>query len=128
MDTPIRVVLVEDNDVFRQGLELVLGLRSDIEVVESVEDGERAATVVREQAPDVVVMDYRLPGMDGVQATSAVKAAAPKTAVVCLTAEANDSERQALHEAGVVACLTKDEDLEEIVRTIQRAAGLAPAD
>jgi DNA-binding NarL/FixJ family response regulator len=123
MDEPIRVVLVEDNDVFRQGLELVLGLRPDIEVVESVEDGERAAGVVRERQPDVVVMDYRLPGIDGVEATQAVLAASPKTAVVCLTAEANEREKEALQEAGAVACLTKDEDLDEIVATIQRAAG-----
>ena len=127
MTTPIRVVLVEDNDVFRQGMELVLGLRSDIEVVGSVEDGAEAARAARELAPDVVLMDYRLPGMDGVEATAAVRAACPSVAVVCLTAEATQRERDALYEAGAVACLTKDDELDEIVIAIHRAVGLARA-
>ena len=62
MSEPIRVVLVEDNDVFREALELLLGLRGEIKVVASVPDGEDAARVVSEIRPDVVVMDYRLPG------------------------------------------------------------------
>src|ERR1043166_4028441 len=89
MDEPIRLVLVEDNQVFREALELLLGLRSDIEVVASVGEGSSAAEVVRAHQPDVVLMDYRLPGIDGVQATRAVREAAPNVAVVCLTASAN---------------------------------------
>ena len=126
MAGPIRVVLVEDNDVFRQGMELVLGLRNDIEVVGAVEDGTEAATMARELRPDVALMDYRLPGMDGVEATAAVRAACPGAAVVCLTAEATQRERDALFAAGAVACLTKDDELDEIVAAIHRA-GVAPA-
>ena len=59
---PIRVLLVEDNDVFREALELLLGLRDDIEVVASVADGNDAVEACREHRPDVVVMDFRLPG------------------------------------------------------------------
>jgi DNA-binding NarL/FixJ family response regulator len=119
---PIRVVLVEDNQVFREALELLLGLRDDIEVVASVADGTEAVPACREHRPDVVVMDYRLPGLDGVQATRAVRAACPEARVVVLTASANLREMDALREAGAVACLTKDTDLEEIIGTIQRAA------
>ena len=120
--TPIRLVLVEDNQVFREALELLLGLRADIEVVASVADGSSAAEVVREHRPDVVLMDYRLPGIDGVQATRAVREAVPDVAVVCLTASANLREVDALLEAGAVACLTKDQELDEIVAAIRRAA------
>ena len=120
---PIRVVLVEDNQVFREALELLLGLRDDIEVVASVEDGTGAVPACREHAPDVVVMDYRLPGLDGVQATKAVRDACPGTRVVVLTASANLHEMDALQDAGAVACLTKDQDLDQIVRAIQEAAG-----
>jgi DNA-binding NarL/FixJ family response regulator len=126
MSEPIRVVLVEDNEVFREALELLLGLRSDMQIVASVPDGGDAAATAAELQPDVVVMDYRLPGLDGVQATRAVLEACPRTAVVCLTASANLRERDALTEAGVVAFLRKDEGLDAIVTAIRDAAH-APA-
>ncbi len=122
MAEPIRLVLVEDNQVFREALELLLGLQSDIEVVASVGDGSSAAEVVRRHKPDVVLMDYRLPGLDGVQATLAVREAYPDVAVVCLTASANLREVDALYEAGAVACLSKDQELDEIVDAIRQAA------
>jgi DNA-binding NarL/FixJ family response regulator len=122
VEAPIRLVLVEDNAVFREALELLLGLRSDIDVVASVAEGSAAAEVVREHQPDVVLMDYRLPGIDGVQATRAVREAAPEVAVVCLTASANLREVDALYEAGVVACLSKDQELDEIVEAIRNAS------
>jgi DNA-binding NarL/FixJ family response regulator len=125
MTEPIRVVLVEDNEVFREALELLLGLRDDIAVVASVPDGTDAAAAAAEFTPDVVLMDYRLPGLDGVQATRAVREAAPETAVVCLTASANLRERDALIEAGAVDCLRKDQGLEAIVEAIRAAAQAA---
>jgi DNA-binding NarL/FixJ family response regulator len=127
MAEPIRVLLVEDNDVFREALELLLELRQEIDVVASVPDGESAVEVVPDIRPDVVLMDYRLPGLDGVQATRAVLAAYPATAVVCLTASANPREREALIEAGAVGCLEKDEGLDAIVDAIRNAARPAAA-
>ena len=117
----IRVLLVEDNQVFREALELLLGLRENIDVVASVGDGNDAVPATREHRPDVVVMDYRLPGLDGVQATRAIRDAAPDVAVVCLTASANLREVHALYDAGAFACLSKDQELDEIVSAIERA-------
>jgi DNA-binding NarL/FixJ family response regulator len=122
MAAAIRLLLVEDNQVFREALELLLGLQNDIEVVASVAEGSSAADAVRTHRPDVVLMDYRLPGIDGVQATRAVRDADPDVAVVCLTASANMREVDALYEAGAVACLSKDQELDEIVDAIRRAA------
>jgi len=119
---PIRVLLVEDNQVFREALELLLGLRSDMDVVASVPDGTSAAAAAAEVRPDVVLMDYRLPGLDGVQATRAVREACPTAAVVCLTASATLRERDALTDAGVVACLRKDDGLDAVVAAIHGAA------
>jgi DNA-binding NarL/FixJ family response regulator len=123
MPERIRLVLVEDNQVFRESLELLLGLRQDVEVVGSVDNGTAAAALVADVRPDVVLMDYRLPGMNGVEATRAIRAAYPAAAVVCLTASVSAKEVQELLEAGAVACLTKDEQLDEIIAAIRRAAG-----
>jgi two-component system response regulator DesR len=122
MSTPVRVVLVEDNAVFREALELLLGLRSDVVVVAAVGDGNEAVAAVREHRPQVVLMDYRLPGLDGVEATAAIHGAAPEVAVVILTGAGEPSELDALIEAGAVACLSKDQELDEIVAAIHRAA------
>ena len=122
MSRPVRIVLVEDNEVFRDALELLLGLRSDVEVVASVGDGNEALPAVREHEPDVVLMDYRMPGLDGVQATARVRAERPGVAVVCLTASRNEPELEALRAAGAVACLSKDQELDAIVDAIRAAA------
>jgi DNA-binding NarL/FixJ family response regulator len=125
----VRVALVEDNAVFREALELLLGLRSDIDVVVSTADGTQIVELCRAHSPDVVVLDYRLPVLDGVQVTKTLVDDCPGVAVVCLTASANLREIDALYAAGAVACLTKDEPLDEIVAAIHRAARreLAPA-
>lgn len=119
---PVRILLVEDNEVFRDALELLLGMRSDVEIVASVGDGGAAVAAAKEHRPDVVLMDYRLPVLDGIQATAQVVEALPDVAVVALTASADDAEREALIEAGAVACLAKDQELDEIVSAILHAA------
>jgi DNA-binding NarL/FixJ family response regulator len=120
---PIEVVLVEDNDVFREALELMLDVTPDIRVVASVPDGETALTLCPEIDPDVVLVDYRLPGLDGVETTAGLRAACPRASVVVLTATAETGEVQALREAGAVSCLTKDKGVDEIVGAIREAAG-----
>jgi DNA-binding NarL/FixJ family response regulator len=122
---PVRVVLVEDNEVFRDALELLLGMRDDVEVVASVGDGIAAVEAAKEYRPDVVLMDYRMPALDGIQATAQVVEEVPGVAVVALTASADPAEREALLEAGAVACLMKDQELEEIVAAILQAAAVA---
>jgi DNA-binding NarL/FixJ family response regulator len=119
---PVRILLVEDNQVFREALQLLLGMRADVEVVAAVGDGSETLDAARQHRPDVVLMDYRLPGMDGVQATTALREALPEVAVVVLTASANQREIEALYAAGATACLTKDQELETIIDTIKRAA------
>jgi DNA-binding NarL/FixJ family response regulator len=119
----IRVVLVEDNNVFREALELMLEVTPDIRVVAAVPDGEAALEVCPQASPHVVVVDYRLPGLDGVQTTTALREVCPQAAVVVLTAIAEPGEIQALRDAGAVACLRKDQGLDEIVGAIRDAVG-----
>ena len=101
---------------------MLLGMRPDVEVVASVENGNDVVQLCRDHDPDVVVMDYRMPGLDGVQVTALLRRECPDVAVVCLTASASVLELEALREAGAAACLTKDEELDDIVAAIRDAA------
>ena len=118
---PIRVLLVEDNDVFRQALVLLLELQDGIEVVGAVAEGTAAVAACHEFRPDVAVMDFRLPGMDGVEATTALAKDCPTVSVIALTASASPRELDALRDAGAVATLRKDQPLDEIVNAIREA-------
>ncbi len=119
---PVRVVLVEDNETFRETLELLFGLRDEIEVVGSVSTGDKAPAVVAELGPDVVLMDYRMPGLNGAEATRAVLDAYPDTRVVCLSASVTAQEVREVLAAGAVACVTKDQDFDALVATVRNAA------
>ena len=122
---PVRVLLVEDNDTFRETLELLFGLRDEIDVVGSVGTGDEAPDVVAALRPDVVLMDYRMPGLDGAQATRAVLAAAPGVRVVCLTASVSVAETRQLLDAGAVACIMKDDEFDAIIGAVRSAARAA---
>jgi DNA-binding NarL/FixJ family response regulator len=121
MAEPIRVLVVDDHGVVREGLRGFLELQDGIEVVGAVAEGNAAVGAYREHRPDVVVMDFRLPGMDGVETTLALVHEYPEVAVVCLTASASPRELDALMAAGAIDCLRKDEELDVIVSAIRRA-------
>ena len=123
----MKIVLVEDNQIFRETLELLLGKRSDLDVVASVATGQEAVDVCADLRPDVVLVDYRMPGLSGAQTTEAVLQVSPGTRVVCLTASVSGDEIDELYEAGAVACVAKDEELEQIVAAIRVAADLSSA-
>ena len=118
----VRVVLVEDNRSFRDVLELLLGLEAEMEVVGSYESGADALAGCREHGADVVLIDYRMPGMNGAQTTSALRDVCPGAAVVCLTASISQSEADVVLNAGAVSFLTKDAGLEQIIQAIHAAA------
>jgi DNA-binding NarL/FixJ family response regulator len=118
----VRVVLVEDNETFRETLQLLFGLRDEIEVVGATPSGDAAPALVAEEKPDVVLMDYRMPGLNGAEATRAVLAANPGTRVVCLTASVSVQEVDEVLAAGAVAVITKDEDFDRLVAVVCEAA------
>jgi two-component system invasion response regulator UvrY len=122
---PIRIVLIEDNEVFRQALRVMLELGDEIEIAAEAGEGERAVELCRQHEPDVILLDYRLPGMDGVQVAQRVRAECPRVAVVVLTAAAQEREIEALLENGAVACVRKDEPLDAILDAIRRAAAVS---
>jgi DNA-binding NarL/FixJ family response regulator len=122
----VRLALVEDSQVFRETLELLLGLRSGIEIVASVATGREAVEACARLQPDVVLLDYRMPGLNGAQTTTAVLEASPGSQVVCLTASISRREREEILAAGAFACVMKDDDLDEIYAAITDAAAHVP--
>jgi len=122
MSTGIRILLVEDNEVYRGSLELLLGMQDGIDVVGAVADGSAAATACASCAADVVLMDLRLPGLDGPAATAAVLEACPGAAVLCLTAEATADEEAAMLAAGASGMVRKGDPVEQLVVAVRAAA------
>ena len=121
------MVIVEDNRLFRETLELLFGLREELDVVASVSGGLEAIEVCGLLAPDVAVVDYRMPGIDGAQATAKLLELSPGTRVICLTASVSPAERALVLRAGAALCLTKDESLERIVEAILQVSVIAAA-
>lgn len=125
-----RVVVADDQSVVREGIVMLLGLLPGIEVIGSARDGEEAVALVAEHAPDVVLMDLRMPRCDGVEATRRIRSAYPGTQVVVLTTFADDESLFPALQAGARGYLTKDAGGEEIVRAIEAVlsgeAGLSP--
>ncbi|QHC25061.1 response regulator transcription factor [Streptomyces sp. GS7] len=128
--TVARVVVADDQTVVREGIVMLLGLLPGVEVVGSAADGEEAVRMVAELAPDVVLMDLRMPRCDGVEATRRIRMDHPGTQVVVLTTYADDDSLFPALQAGARGYLTKDADGDEIVRAIEDVlsgeAGLSP--
>ncbi|RMB82795.1 response regulator transcription factor [Streptomyces shenzhenensis] len=128
---PARVVVVDDQTVVREGIVMLLGLLPGIEVVGAAGDGEEAVKAVAELAPDVVLMDLRMPRCDGVEATRRIRAEHPGTQVVVLTTFADDESLFPALRAGARGYLTKDAGGDEIVRAVESVlsgdAGLSPS-
>ncbi|MDT0462153.1 response regulator transcription factor [Streptomyces gibsoniae] len=127
---PARVVVADDQTVVREGIVMLLGLLPGIEVVGAAADGDDAVKLVAELAPDVVLMDLRMPRCDGVEATRRIRAEHPGTQVVVLTTFADDDSLFAALRAGARGYLTKDAGGDEIVRAVRSVlsgdAGLSP--
>ncbi len=121
MAEPISVVLVDDHSVVRLGLRAYFSTLADIEVVGEAADGAEAVALAQKLAPDVVLMDLMLPGMDGVQATRAVRQASPRTQVIVLTSYHEDEHIFPAIRAGALSYVLKDIDPDELAEAIRRA-------
>jgi DNA-binding NarL/FixJ family response regulator len=118
----IRVLIVEDHQVLADGLELAMTRSPGIEVVGSVGSVKGAAELAREHSPDVVLMDYHLADGTGAEAAAAIRAEAPKVAVVFLSADTSDDALMAAIESGACGYLVKSEASSKVVAAVRRAA------
>ncbi|MET8054313.1 response regulator transcription factor [Streptosporangium sp. NPDC005286] len=114
----VRVLVADDQTVVREGLVLLLGLLPGIEVAGAAADGGEAVRLVGELRPDVVLMDLRMPRMDGVEATRRIREAHPEVHVVVLTTYSDDESVFAALGAGARGYLTKDTDAESLASAI----------
>lgn len=120
--SPIRVLVADDQRVVRDGLSMLVGMIEGVAVVGTASDGLEAVDLAKATNPHVVLMDLRMPNMDGVEATRQIRAALPETRVLVLTTYADDESLfPALH-AGARGYLTKDASAEEIEQAIQAVA------
>jgi DNA-binding NarL/FixJ family response regulator len=118
----IRLLLVDDQALLRMGFRLILEAEPDIEVVGEASDGAAAISMSRALHPDVVLMDVRMPGMNGIQATAEVTAACPATRVLILTTYDLDEYVFAGLKAGASGFLLKDAPPEELLTAIRTVA------
>lgn len=115
----IRVVVADDQRVVRDGLAMLVGLLDGVEVVGTASDGVEAVQLAQDQCPDVVLMDLRMPRMEGAEATRQIRAALPDTQVLVLTTYADDDYLFPALQAGARGYLTKDASAEEIEHAIK---------
>lgn len=118
----LRVLVVDDHPVVRHGLVAMLSEQDDVEVVAQAADGEEAVALAAVHEPDVVLMDLRMPGVDGAGATGRLRASARPPAVLVLTTYDTDADIVRAVEAGATGYLLKDSPVPVLLDAIRRAA------
>ena len=116
-----RIVIADDQALFREGLRTLLSIRSDMEVVGEAADGDEAVALVETLRPNVVLMDLRMPNVDGIQATARIRAHWPDIPVLVLTTFDDDANLFGALKAGAAGYLLKDVSSETLVSAIQAA-------
>jgi DNA-binding NarL/FixJ family response regulator len=124
---PARLVVADDHSLVREGLRAVLQAEGGIEVVGEAKDGQEALEACRALCPDVVLMDVRMPGMDGLEATRQIKAEMPRVSVVMVTMQENPDYLLEAVRAGAAGYVLKDSSGERIAEAVGRTlAGESP--
>jgi DNA-binding NarL/FixJ family response regulator len=119
---PVRVLVADDQALVREGLMTLLDAAADIQPVAAAVDGADAVKLAARHRPDVVLMDLRMPNLDGVEATRQIREARPETEIVVLTTHADEASIVDALSAGALGYLTKDAGIAEISRAVHAAA------
>lgn len=129
MTAPIRVILADDHAMFRQGTAELLNHEADIEVVGQAADGQEAIELTARLHPDIVVMDVRMPGLSGIEATRRIRSQHPDVQVLVLTAHDDDQYIFSLLQAGASGYLLKSAPISDLINAIRHVqAGESPLD
>lgn len=122
MTESVRVVLAEDHLIVREGLRALLDARDDVEVVAEADNGQDAVTAAKEHRPNVVVMDLNMPGLNGVDATKAIRESLPGTHVLILSMYSTEEHVRPAIRAGAEGYLLKGSGLSDLVAAIKAVA------
>ncbi len=122
MSPALRVLVVDDQQIVREGLATILDMLPDVSVVGTAGDGAEALELIARRRPDVVLLDLHMPVLDGVAATRRIIAEHPASAVLILTTFGEDEDALEALRAGALGVLTKDAGQEEIARALHQAA------
>ena len=122
-DEVIRVLIADDQALFRRGLYVVLGTEDGIEVVGEAENGEEAVAKSEELAPDVVLMDVRMPKVNGIDAARTIRGIAPTTKILMLTVSDEEDDLYEAIKAGATGYLLKEISIEEVASAIRAVHG-----
>jgi two-component system response regulator DegU len=122
-DMKTRVLIVDDHRAFRDGLKLVINHQTDMEVIGEAEDGEKAVAMTRELLPDIILMDVKMPIMDGAEATSRILAEMPGMKILALSIYDDEGFMAGMMRAGVLGYILKGCDSEELSDAIRRTVG-----
>ena len=119
---PIRVAVVDDQELFRRGLTMLLAAEDDIEVVGEAHDGISATDLAATTAPDIVLMDVRMPKRSGIEACLAIKEAVPSAKIIILTVSDEEADLYEAVKSGASGYLLKDSSIEEVAQAIRVVA------
>ena len=118
-----RVLIVDDHQAFRDGLKAVINLQIGMEVVGEAGDGEKAVALARDLLPDIILMDVKMPVMDGAEATSRILAEMPGMKILALSIYDDDEFMASMMRAGALGYILKGCDTEELFDTIRKTVG-----
>ncbi len=119
---PIRVLVVDDHELFRRGLTMLLDVEEGIDVVGEASDGAEGTELAVSSAPDVVLLDVRMPKQSGIEACVAIKAASPSTKIIMLTVSDEEADLYEAVKNGASGYLLKDSSIEEVAQGIRVVA------
>jgi DNA-binding NarL/FixJ family response regulator len=119
---PIRVAVVDDQELFRRGLTMLLGVEEDIEVVGEAGDGVAATELAASAVPDVILMDVRMPKRSGIEACVAIKDVAPTARIIMLTVSDEEADLYDAVKNGASGYLLKDSSIDEVAQAIRVVA------
>ncbi|MEJ7833457.1 MAG: response regulator transcription factor, partial [Nocardioides sp.] len=119
---PIRVLVVDDQELFRRGLTMLLAVEPDIEVVGEAGDGIEGTTLAETAAPDVVLLDVRMPKRSGIEACVSIKEAVPSAKIIMLTVSDEEADLYEAVKSGASGYLLKDSSIDEVAQAIRVVA------